>query len=522
MISFIELLLLGVVVAFQVKLILEVWERIKSFKGVFDPAPYIPEYQEDYESDERITGKIPQLAVSGDNSISRTIVKSINGYLAKNSGGVIDFHIIKDIIERNVDDAENDISTKVTGPLYLGLAGTMIGIIIGLFGVNFSGEEADPSSLLTSVQMAMFVSLCGLVASTYLSVWEFRRVLTRVNEEKNNFLTYIQTELLPSLERGEDAAVKELSRQLNRFSAKTPEIVVSIENSSKAAKEAIHMELNMLNTIKDMDLRKVSSANRSMLKNLTDVMDKFEAFPKYYETLNNSLGQTVNLNNNLHKIVTSTNDVTEILQEVKGIIQTSNKAAEFFSTQIGSFKEYSAHMSTGLAQMDEVLKRSLLSLQEAVEKQFSLFSTALGEYDQKLRLAFEESITRFNETYANTAPNFDHFKELPVISNKLEGIKELEIISSRLENSASSKDIETLKTEIERLNATVVSQNKILSNLNISLPKDIDFNVTTQSSSLSKFKDVLVIISIFILLIALYIVFFHVDFGSTLKLDWLK
>ena len=69
------------------------------------------------------------------NYVFENVLFSINNYLIRNRGAATDFHLIKDIVERNTDAIEQDISLSVGIPLYLGLMGTMMGIVIALFNM---------------------------------------------------------------------------------------------------------------------------------------------------------------------------------------------------------------------------------------------------------------------------------------------------------------------------------------------------------------------------------------------------
>ena len=80
-----------------------------------------------------------------------------------------DFNLIKDIVERNCDSVEEDINQTISIPLYLGLLGTFLGIIMGL--LQISGMDYNSTSnglgeaisiLLKGVQIAMFASFTGL------------------------------------------------------------------------------------------------------------------------------------------------------------------------------------------------------------------------------------------------------------------------------------------------------------------------------------------------------------------------
>lgn len=76
-------------------------------------------------------------------SLLRDVIKTINNYLKKNKGGAADFHLIKDIVERHTDSLDEEINHKLPVPIYLGLMGTVLGIIIGLFSLRF---QFDPST----------------------------------------------------------------------------------------------------------------------------------------------------------------------------------------------------------------------------------------------------------------------------------------------------------------------------------------------------------------------------------------
>ncbi len=64
----------------------------------------------------------------------------MNIYLIRNRGSISDFNLINDIVELHTDSLVKDINIALPLPLYLGLMGTMLGIIIGLFGMPYISE----------------------------------------------------------------------------------------------------------------------------------------------------------------------------------------------------------------------------------------------------------------------------------------------------------------------------------------------------------------------------------------------
>src|SRR5690606_8328941 len=212
----IEITFLSIIFTIQLIAVVNIVLRINILRTIFFVKP---EFDKD----------LKQFIYTGKNKIKKTIIITINKYIQRNEGGIVDFHILKDIVDRNVDTIDEEISNKLPTPLYLGLAGTMIGIIIGLFFIDFStpsegaDEMAGISPLIDGVKYAMSVSVIGLIFTTALAVLVYKEAKAKVNEGKNSFLSQIQTELLPTLIKSDDVAIQELSKELRIFSSKTPQ-----------------------------------------------------------------------------------------------------------------------------------------------------------------------------------------------------------------------------------------------------------------------------------------------------------
>lgn len=78
------------------------------------------------------------------------IIYRTNEYLCKNTGTSADLGILEDICDSQKGALEDEIHNSLNVPLYLGLAGTFVGIITGLIGVDFNqifGETDNLSGL---------------------------------------------------------------------------------------------------------------------------------------------------------------------------------------------------------------------------------------------------------------------------------------------------------------------------------------------------------------------------------------
>ena len=61
------------------------------------------------------------------NETLNDILTSVNGYLLRNKGAVSDFNLVKDIVDRNIDKVDDEISNNIPTPLYLRFNGNNAG-----------------------------------------------------------------------------------------------------------------------------------------------------------------------------------------------------------------------------------------------------------------------------------------------------------------------------------------------------------------------------------------------------------
>jgi hypothetical protein len=153
------------------------------------------------------------------NQLIIKVVDTINSYLLRNKGAVSDFNLIKDIVERNCDAVDEEINQQLPVPIYLGLMGTVLGIILGLWSINFDPQNfmASVTDLVESVKWAMGCSFMGLLLTTILSAWFYRGAKAKLEEQKNELYTFIQIELLPQLSQDANSTILTMQSHLEKF-----------------------------------------------------------------------------------------------------------------------------------------------------------------------------------------------------------------------------------------------------------------------------------------------------------------
>jgi translation initiation factor 2B subunit (eIF-2B alpha/beta/delta family) len=102
------------------------------------------------------------------------IVADTNEYLLNNRGAAADFNILKDISERHADSGDEQIQAQLSTPLYLGLLGTFLGAILGLFSI------IPPT---TQVSDAFLRPLHSAISGKTLTLGSVRNLTVNTNYE---------------------------------------------------------------------------------------------------------------------------------------------------------------------------------------------------------------------------------------------------------------------------------------------------------------------------------------------------
>lgn len=487
----VEIIVIAVLIIFQLYIAFKLFLEIKGFKNIFKNPPKVDSkfttinnlndgdlesilFNDDYSEAEDLI-EISYLSTSTKNEVMNNVVVPINTYLIKNKGISIDFHILKDIVDRNVEIVEDNIAERVPAPLYIGLAATMLGIIFGLFSVSFdtpsngSGELALQAikPLIDGVKLAMSASVVGLILTTIFSVWIFKDAKSKVESGKNQFLSLLQSELMPKMNRSKLPEVDVLARKIDAFSKNSISIVSHLGTLVNDSKSSIEREQQLIQDIRALDVRKVSAVNLDIFNKLEGMMGSFQSFAKYYEQLDNSLLNTTKLVESLDKFVRNTDNINVILKDLKSIINKSDQASDFFSQHIKSFSQYGDAVNESVADSDSRMSKAIDVLGVSVEKQFEAFNESIAEYDSKLSVAFDNSIKRFNESakdqinkteiaFNNSRPKFEkleHLEKLSSIENKL----------SKLESGLSDVIRRTNKDIVDAISSADNTRSKSIS-----------------------------------------------------------
>ena len=261
-------------------------------------------FDEDAEPEVVVT--VSQVHIEEASPTLSEVEHSLNMYLQKNKGAASDFHIMKDVVERYCDADEEGITTQQPIPLYLGLMGTMVGIIVGVIYIaatnGFSGDGITKSvtELMTCVAIAMSASLIGVYCTTRIS-WKSKDAFSKVESDKNKFYSWLQTELLPTLSGNTVNALYLLQQNLTKFNTTFQSNITGLNRALGQIKETSSEQIELINLLQDIDIRRVAQANVMVLHELKDCTGELSRFNQYIQSVSDYLTAVNSLNSNINE-----------------------------------------------------------------------------------------------------------------------------------------------------------------------------------------------------------------------------
>lgn len=340
------------------------------------------------------------LALSGGKQLNDRfgmIIFRTNEYLCKNTGTSADLGILEAICDNQKNNLEEDVHNSLNVPLYLGLAGTFIGIITGLVGVDFQAMFGSSITNLSGLQhllygvvVAMLASLLGLSFTIYNSAVSYKSAVARSNEGKDEYMDFLRRELMPLLSNSMASSLSSLRSVLSHFVDKFGRNLDAYADSADLLNDNLEKQHLVLQEINNLSLTNTATKIAETFAQLKDSAESFEIFKEYQDHLNATIAnmasaanqiQTLihnfsDFNLGLSVVVNNQNRTTELQQEFKQAITThfpiGSEARDVWR------KEYDLLMSDGEKVSKEIsdqLKASTQYIQNFVNNNNDFFLT---------------------------------------------------------------------------------------------------------------------------------------------------
>jgi len=324
-----------------------------------------------------------------ENQVFTEISSSINEYLSANEGSVSDFHLMKDILDRNCDAKEEEINTQIPVPLYLGLVGTMVGILVGIGYLWISGGLSDllnsgnensgadgVEALLGGVALAMVSSILGILLTTFGSM-KAQTTKALVERNKHIFLSWMQAKLLPNLSNDTVQTLNRMSQNLTAFNNTFSSNTSDLSNALSQVNEAVVLQKQLLDAVGKIADKNLAVQNIQLYDALKNSTKEIGTLAEYLYNTNDYLANVRALNEKLDK----NEQRNKALEEM----------AMFFKIEISQIEHRKDTINKAVGTIDSILEERLRILADHASDNLENFYKALGKQQDALQKKLDET-----------------------------------------------------------------------------------------------------------------------------------
>ena len=402
-----------VIIILQTRVFLKAISKIEAFRGIFpsnklsfsvkqvlikedtttvedlpsDDDEEIWEHDEEQEDGYTREVEISQIEIDSSNPTVCNIKDALNMYLQKNKGAVSDFSLMKDVVERYCGAEEEEINVMQPIPLYMGLMGTMIGIIVGISLIAVQGgvngvNLNNVSSMMTCVAIAMVASFFGILFTTIIS-WKSKGAKTEIESNKNQFYSWLQTELLPVLSGNTVTALSLLQSNLMTFNRTFQGNIQEFDSVLSNVRQVSRDQAESLTAISRIDINRVAQANISVLRALQDSTGQIDRFSQYLRQVNDYVLAVNALNDNLSNHL----DRTAAIERM----------GAFFERELNQVQTREEHIRSVVGSVDTTLENSFNQLVATMNEYVEQLRTQSTNEIEAMKTAYENQLNAFVE-----------------------------------------------------------------------------------------------------------------------------
>lgn len=429
----ISILILGVAASLQVISYVKTQHSRKKLKNLF-PTSFADSIIAERNVDEN-TVEIKLLKSESESTTFVKIVESINYYLLKNKGAT-DYAILKDITDRNCDSLEDEIDSTTPVPIYIGLCGTVLGIVFGVAILAFGGgldqllslspvPVGDASDILQKslqkaletatgaqgikelmqgVAVAMLTTFIGVFLTILGSL--SHKESQQINElRKNDFLSWMQGELLPQMNTNMVSTLDMLQRNLNQFNRDFSQNSQNLNEIFGNINTTYDNQAEVLRLIRKLDINGMADANVRVLRELQGCTNQISLLKSFLDKSNQYLSEVQRMNQEL----TDYQDRTQLIENM----------GQFFQNEIEQIGLRKAAISKTVADIDATLGRSFEDLRTHTTNEYSHLRTLTSQEHAAFLQAVEDQKNSLNAKLAETTQILDELKNLVAVKEQI-------------------------------------------------------------------------------------------------------
>lgn len=386
------------------------------------------------------------------------VLLTINNYLDRSKGSVEgSINIFSNLIKREKAKFEDEIESQLSAPLYIGLGGTLIGIVFGVLHLVLATKDADIaeldnkaiSGLFIAVGLAVGVSFIGLLFVIINSNFNYKAAKVECDIKESDILSFLELELLPLVAESTASAIYSLRENLSHFNKEFGRNLDVYKTNFGLINENLKNQERVLSLLSKNNLAETAKEIANMLSDISSVAENFKIFKDYQVDLIKSFEQTKEISSEFNATLGSFEDFNLKLNNMASFIEsqtTFNKEFQQFLTH--NFPENESAREIYSTQWREIGNKLIHDIGNNSKHITNYFETVNSEVNKFAtnNSSFFESFSGFKEAIEVLIKNSEmSYKAFDTTNKNLqsmgEGIKEQNNNISELVKTVKSNNL---------------------------------------------------------------------------------
>ncbi|RYD53535.1 MAG: hypothetical protein EOP52_05215 [Sphingobacteriales bacterium] len=310
------------------------------------------------------------LAVSKPSKAFTPLAYALNAYLLRNSATSIDYTTLEGIAERSNHSQQAQVQPLLSGPLRIGLLGTVAMIALFFFLRNTAIESPTlvPDGLWSIAHYLLVPLLTGLVLQLLLRNQFYQKAQVQNTQRRQAFYTFLQTDLLPYLNPLPEGTLRSLQNQLQRFGQDFSSNLNRLDGLLVRNYDALLAQTQLLDSIRNSDLVAITGANVTVLQELqqsTGLLSGFNSYLTQVEGLLQMLQQGVGT---LNTFLARTETVEDLAGRALAATHENRQLLAFLQSHYQELDKSRQLLADGVVDVNRTLQGALEELQRFTQE----------------------------------------------------------------------------------------------------------------------------------------------------------
>lgn len=270
----------------------------------------------------------------------------------------------------------------------------------------------------------MIASLLGLGLTILNSGLFFKIAKSQVDARKNDFYTFIQTELLPVVNQSLGATFESLQRNLIKFNSEFTTNLNKLSGIFNSNYQALVLQEKILGSLEEIDVAEVAKYNIKVLKELQISTKEFEKFNVHVSHVNSFVTNSKALADKLDDIILRTTSFKNIADKIDSRLNESQSLMNFLASHFKQLEDHRNLVTGSLKQNETLIKNSIGEVGHNISDTFKELRNHVSAFSDQIKVFTVEETELLKKALSENKTSMINLQFLETISKDVSQFKD--------------------------------------------------------------------------------------------------